>query len=1675
MSNGKTLATKMLVGAQALLLSCSTAALAQSGDGDILTQPMALRDKATGLTISKIAIEAGQLVITGRTKKARTTVVLDSPLKSVKSKRTRAFTIRVPAVAGDCYVRLKVGTKLTKELAVTGCGPFGLNPRGTWSATATYLARDLVTLDGTTYRALRTSRNRPPATSKSDFAVFAAGSVGPTGATGPVGFRPRGEYAPGASYQSGDMVIWQGTAYVADGAPQGVPGAVSAVNWKVFMPAVAGATGAPGPAGMIYRGNWANQEAYVAGDVVFRGGSSYIATGANSGVDPLIANGPWDPLAVRGSQGASGVGNLVARGAWSVNMVPPLAVNDVVTYEGTAWRVLTAGTNAIPQTGPNYEVFVAAIAGPEGPVGTVGPTGPKGGDGIGNLVLKGEWSAQLYDKNDVVTYNGSAWWATEQTLTGPPGELGITAWEILVSKGDAGPAGTAGEQGATGPAGADGLGNLVIKGSWIDGVAYDLNDAVTHDGSLWLALKDNPSGAPGAANPDFRLIVAKGGYGPTGSVGPAGPTGAPGVGELNPVGAWQAATIYPAKSLVEYNGSSYYTVVSTIAGPPDQVPLIWKLFAGRGATGPSGEVGPQGDKGDPGTSVTIAGSLTAAADLPIAMPLGTGYLIAGDLWVKTGSALPGSVNGYENVGQIQGPAGPAGPVGDVGPQGPAGQSVRIIGSQPSVIALFAMDTSVLIAGDGFLVLGDLWVFDGNSFQNVGKIQGPTGAVGPAGPAGVAGGAGVPGATGPAGQNGTSVEIQGSFGTTGELPAGLTGGDAGKGYLVQGELWVWTGSSYASAGPIQGPQGIVGDIGPTGPAGQNGTSVEIQGSFATVGDLPSGLTGGDAGKGYLVQGELWVWTGSSFANAGHIQGPQGNTGAVGLQGVTGPQGVQGIAGPVGPQGVTGPQGIQGAVGSPGAQGVAGPQGATGATGAIGVTGPQGIQGVVGAQGVPGVTGPQGVQGIAGPAGAQGVTGPTGGQGAAGPTGAQGVTGPQGVQGVQGVAGPTGAQGVTGPQGTQGVQGPAGQQGVTGPAGEDGTSVSILGSFATVGDLPAGLTGGDAGKGYLVLGDLWVWSGSAYTNVGQIQGPEGPMGPAGVQGVTGPQGVAGVQGVPGVAGPTGAQGVTGAQGAQGIPGVTGAQGVTGPQGVQGVPGATGAQGIQGVQGVQGTVGPTGSQGVTGAPGATGAQGNPGVQGVTGPQGIQGIAGVTGAQGNPGIQGVPGVTGPQGIQGVQGLPGATGALGNPGIQGVPGVTGPQGATGAQGVPGVAGPTGAAGNPIRLKGSLAQESQLPATGQQPGDAYFIDGWLYAWTDALVPGSFEWFSIADLNGPAGATGTTGSAGPTGSAGATGAPGALGPTGPTGGLGLAGATGAAGPTGTPGVAGPTGPTGSPGAAGNLGPTGPTGPGSINAVNYKGTWSIGSYAANDAVTFNGNIYRTPSATSASPPNAPWVLFLSKGVTGPQGELGPTGPASVSSLTFVGPFVNGNFYTSTNLVSHKGSLWQPLSTTSVEPGTNGAVWRLVVQGMAVAPSATPFSSAGNEVTTLNNAGASMLRWLGTPKQLYLTADSILSGTISTSVALTSLPSGANEVSLRFGFCAVPSGQSPVILNTGTIVGSMQLFVTDMKQSLTVSGSGAVTGGEYLAGICFQDSGGPATAGINLVADSPQGYTITLPPQQ
>ena len=472
-------------------------------------------------------------------------------------------------------------------------------------------------------------------------------------------------------------------------------------------------------------------------------------------------------------------------------------------------------------------------------------------------------------------------------------------------------------------------------------------------------------------------------------------------------------------------------------------------------------------------------------------------------------------------------------------------------------------------------------------EQVDSLSGGGGATGPTGPTGA------DGATGPTGES-SIISVTGSlnFDTgTGllSLDEGVAGGLAtlnASGVVPDEQLpddivrtdaltgalgdYILSSEKGATGGVAQlditgkvpleqlpdgfGVTGATGPTGEAGPTGAQGVNINFVGSVANTGALPS--SGNDVNDAYIVDadGNLWVWNGSSWNDAGQIVGPQGVTGEAGATGVTGP---------TGEAGATGSTGAVGETGSTGAQGQTGVTGNDGATGATGATGADALWNFTGAYGggtsyaVGDVATYQGQTwyrinangGNVGDAPAEGIfwtliaekgdSGETGATGAIGETGSTGATGPTGddfgiyylgnynpssgyltdIAVVRGSDGqlylakasgqlgnpidylsngqweiwiPKGADGAAGATGSTGETGSTGDTGPTGPTGADAI-------FSTnEGTPPTGAETGDAwfdpssGTFFIYYDGFWLEASSSAL---------GETGPAGATGVTG----------------------------------------------------------------------------------------------------------------------------------------------------------------------------------------------------------------------------------------------------------------------------------------------------------------------------------------------------------------------------------------------------------------------------------------------------------------------------------------------------------------------------------------------------------------------------------------------
>jgi hypothetical protein len=245
--------------------------------------------------------------------------------------------------------------------------------------------------------------------------------------------------------------------------------------------------------------------------------------------------------------------------------------------------------------------FALTPAGPKGDQGGPGPVGPQGPRG---LTFLGSWLATTdYATDDAVHIDGSTWLAmrpnsdvaptegADWTMLAQKGDTGQTGPQGLPGpagaqgppgatgpqgpQGETGPVGPQGEQGITGqqgPAGATGpFGpeGLKWRGAWSSATGYTVDDAVSHNGSSWIAKLAHQNSAPTEGSANWDLLSKKGDTGDTGAAGPQGLQGP--------------------------KGDTGLTGAQGPAGPQGAT-------GATGAQGPAGPVGPQGPEGPPGSA-----------------------------------------------------------------------------------------------------------------------------------------------------------------------------------------------------------------------------------------------------------------------------------------------------------------------------------------------------------------------------------------------------------------------------------------------------------------------------------------------------------------------------------------------------------------------------------------------------------------------------------------------------------------------------------------------------------------------------------------------------------------------------------------------------------------------------------------------------------------------------------------------------------------------------------------------------------------------------------------------------------------------------------------------------------------------------------------------------------------
>jgi len=251
-------------------------------------------------------------------------------------------------------------------------GPPGITFQGTYDALHTYILGDGVLFGSSSYVSLQIDNTgNQPDISPLFWQLVAEGGI--PGATGPSG---------------------------STGTP-GTNGSIGATGATGPIGAI-GATGTSGIPGIIWRGNWSSIVTYNVGDVVERNGSAYIATGISLNLDPAFNPTFWNVLAMKGDTGVTGdvgasgtpgtVGatgpqgtSLVYRGLW--NNTTTYDLLNMVNFGGQAYVAITGSNTGLqPDLFPsNWNQITITVVGSTGATGASGTpggaTGPSGATG----------------------------------------------------------------------------------------------------------------------------------------------------------------------------------------------------------------------------------------------------------------------------------------------------------------------------------------------------------------------------------------------------------------------------------------------------------------------------------------------------------------------------------------------------------------------------------------------------------------------------------------------------------------------------------------------------------------------------------------------------------------------------------------------------------------------------------------------------------------------------------------------------------------------------------------------------------------------------------------------------------------------------------------------------------------------------------------------------------------------------------------------------------------------------------------------------------------------------------------------------------------------------------------------------------------------------------------------
>lgn len=290
--------------------------------------------------------------------------------------------------------------------------------------------------------------------------------------------------------------------------------------------------------------------------------------------------------------------------------------------------------------------------GPQGPVGPQGPAGKDGKDGKDGTSVS---NAEINNNGQLIITLSDGTSFNAGNAKGEDGQDG--------QDGAPGADGKDGKDGTNGQNGAPGNGISSVSKTSTEGNVDTYTISFTNGTSTTFTVTNGINGTNGTNGHD----------GADGKNGQDGAPGLDGVGILDIQKTSTVGLVDTYTITLTDNSTETFTVTNGEKGDPgsagqngapgaDGISITGASIDANGhliltlSQGPAIDTGVA--KGADGTSITIIDNLSSTSELPsTGQHNGDAYLINGDLWIYTGGSDPDMVNGFKNVGRIQGPAG----------------------------------------------------------------------------------------------------------------------------------------------------------------------------------------------------------------------------------------------------------------------------------------------------------------------------------------------------------------------------------------------------------------------------------------------------------------------------------------------------------------------------------------------------------------------------------------------------------------------------------------------------------------------------------------------------------------------------------------------------------------------------------------------------------------------------------------------------------------------------------------------------------------------------------------------------------------------------------------------------------------------------------------------------------